>query len=151
MNMKKLLALGLFLVVALSSMAIISAESASEEVTFDGIKFKIPQGYKMVEHDTNKSGDIHDIEYIVVDAKSSYKYENAAGDELEIEVGKLGSEEVDVIHPEHAESKKIAGKDGFIIKDKDDGKDKYKFIYIQGNNVVKVAGVSEDIIGQVLV
>jgi hypothetical protein len=151
--MKKLLALGLFLAVVVCSIAVISAESASEEVTFDGIKFKIPQGYKAVEQeqDTNQSDEIHDIEGIIVDAKSTHEYENDSGDELEFEIGTLGSEKIDIINPDHAEKKKFADKEGFIIKDKDNGKDKYKFIYIQGDKVVKIAGVSEEVIAQAIV
>ncbi|MEE0943258.1 MAG: hypothetical protein UIB63_09115 [Methanobrevibacter sp.] len=36
------------------------------------------------------------------------------------------------------------------VKEKDDGKDKYKFEYLQDGKIVKISAVSENIISQVI-
>ena len=48
--MKKVLVLGLFIVVVLSAVTVISA---SEELTLEGIKFNIPDGYSLIEQETD--------------------------------------------------------------------------------------------------
>lgn len=149
MDMKKVLVLGLFLVVAVSAVAAISA---TEELTLDGIQFKIPDGYNVVEKstDTSDSNDKEDIDGTIVDTEVSSEYKNAAGDELEFKVGTKNNGKIDSINLTNAQKKQIAGKDGFLLKEVDDGKDKYKFEYLQDGKLVKITAVSEDIISQVI-
>lgn len=150
MDMKKVLVLGLFLVVAVSAVAAISA---TEELTLDGIQFKIPDGYNVVEKstDTSNSDDKEDIDGTPVDTEVNAEYKNAAGDKLEFKVGTKNNGKIDSINPANAQKKQIAGKDGFLIKEVDDGKDKYNFEYLQDGKLVKITAVSEDIISQVIV
>ncbi|WP_296883385.1 hypothetical protein [uncultured Methanobrevibacter sp.] len=150
MDMKKVLVLGLFLVVAVSAVAAISA---TEELTLDGIQFKIPDGYNVVEKstDTSDSNDKEDIDGTPVDTEVNAEYKNAAGDKLEFKVGTKNNGKIDSINPANAQKKQIAGKDGFLIKEVDDGKDKYNFEYLQDGKLVKITAVSEDIISQVIV
>lgn len=149
MDKKKVLVLALFLVVVVSTVAAISA---TEELTLEGIKFKIPDGYSSIEKETDvsDSNDVEDIDGTVVDSEKTSEYSNAAGDELEIQVGSKNNQKIDSINP-GGDKKNIAGKDGFLIKDMDDGKNKYKFEYLQDGKIVKITAVSEDIIGQVIV
>lgn len=150
MDMKKVLVLGLFLVVVVSAVAAISA---TEELTLDGIQFKIPDGYNVVEKstDTSNSDDKEDIDGTPVDTEVNAEYKNAAGDKLEFKVGTKNNGKIDSINPANAQKKQIAGKDGFLIKEVDDGKDKYNFEYLQDGKLVKITAVSEDIISQVIV
>ena len=150
MDMKKVLVLGLFLVVVVSAVAAISA---TEELTLDGIQFKIPDGYNVVEKstDTSDSNDKEDIDGTPVDTEVNAEYKNAAGDKLEFKVGTKNNGKIDSINPANAQKKQIAGKDGFLIKEVDDGKDKYNFEYLQDGKLVKITAVSEDIISQVIV
>ena len=150
MDMKKVLVLGLFLVVAVSAVAAISA---TEELTLAGIQFKIPDGYNVVEKstDTSDSNDKEDIDGTPVDTEVNAEYKNAAGDKLEFKVGTKNNGKIDSINPANAQKKQIAGKDGFLIKEVDDGKDKYNFEYLQDGKLVKITAVSEDIISQVIV
>ena len=149
MDMKKVLVLGLFLVVAVSAVAAISA---TEELTLDGIQFKIPDGYNVVEKstDTSDSNDKEDIDGTPVDTEVNAEYKNAAGDKLEFKVGTKNNGKIDSINLTNAQKKQIAGKDGFLIKEVDDGKDKYNFEYLQDGKLVKITAVSEDIISQVI-
>lgn len=146
---KKVLVIGLLLVVALSSVAAISAV---QELTLDGIKFNIPDGYSISEKqtDSSKPTDVEHIDGTPVDTEMTSEYKNSAGDELEIEVGSRNNQKIDSINPANSQKKQIAGKDGFLIKDVDDGKDKYKFEYLQDGKIVKISAVSEDIISQVI-
>ena len=68
---------------------------------------------------------------------------------LNVHVGVKNNQKIDSINP-GGEKKTISGKDGFLIKEKDDGKDKYKFEYLQDGKIVKISAVSEDIISQVI-
>ena len=70
-------------------------------------------------------------------------------DKLNVHVGVKNNQKIDSINP-GGEKKTISGKDGFFIKEKDDGKDKYKFEYLQDGKIVKISAVSEDIISQVI-
>ena len=150
MNMKKLLVIGLFMVVVVSTVAAISAESGSK-ITLEGIKFKIPEGYSPyeTESDSSAAGDAEDIDGVAVDTEKTSEFKNAAGDELEIKVGLKNNQTIDSI-PQSGEKKQIDGKDGFLLKEMDDGKDKYEFRYIQDGKLVKITAVSEDIISQVI-
>ena len=149
LDMKKVLVIGLLLVVAVSAIAAISA---AEEITLEGIHFKIPDGYTATERqmDASEAGDVEDIDGTAVDTETTSEYRNAAGDELEIQIGVRNNQKIDSINPLNAQKKNIAGKDGFLIKEMDDGKDKYKFEYLQDGKLVKITGVSEDIISQVI-
>ena len=51
----------------------------------------------------------------------------------------------------NAQNKTIAGKNGFLIKELDDGKEKYKFEYLQDGKLVRITAVSVDIINQTIV
>lgn len=149
LDMKKVLVIGLLLVVAVSAIAAISA---AEEITLEGIHFKIPDGYTATERqmDASEAGDVEDIDGTAVDTETTSEYRNAAGDELEIQIGVRNNQKIDSINPLNAQKKNIAGKDGFLIKEMDDGKDKFKFEYLQDGKLVKITGVSEDIISQVI-
>jgi hypothetical protein len=150
MNMKKLVVLGLFLVVVASSVAAISAQSGSE-IDIEGITFKIPDGYTPYESesDASTSGEVEDIDGIAIDTEKTSEYKNAAGDELEIKVGVKTNQKIDSL-PQSGEKKQIADKDGVLLKEMDDGKDKYEFKYLQDGKLVKITAVSEDIIKQVI-
>ena len=107
MDMKKVLVLGLFLVVAVSAVAAISA---TEELTLDGIQFKIPDGYNVVEKstDTSDSNDKEDIDGTIVDTEVSSEYKNAAGDELEFKVGTKNNGKIDSINLTNAQKKVVS-------------------------------------------
>ena len=146
--MKKVLVLGLFIVVVLSAVTVISA---SEELTLEGIKFNIPDGYSLIEQETDatEGADTEHMDGTAVDSEVTSEYKNSAGDKLNVHVGVKNNQKIDSINP-GGEKKTISGKDGFLIKEKDDGKDKYKFEYLQDGKIVKISAVSEDIISQVI-
>ena len=148
MDMKKILVLALFLVVVVSTVAAISA---SEDLTLEGIKFNIPDGYSLIEQETDatEGADTEHMDGTAVDSEVSSEYKNSAGDKLNVHVGVKNNQKIDSINP-GGEKKTISGKDGFFIKEKDDGKDKYKFEYLQDGKIVKISAVSEDIISQVI-
>lgn len=150
MNMKRLLVLGIFLVAAVSTIAVISAESG-QTINLEGIQFTIPDGYTAVEQDADAShaGDIEDMDGTAVDSEKSSEYRNAAGDELKIKVGTRNNGQIDSINP-IGENKTISGKTGYLSKEMDDGRDQYNFEYLQDGKIVKVTAVSEDIISQVI-
>lgn len=149
MDMKKVFVLGLLLVVAVSAVAAISA---TEEVALDGIHFKLPNGYNPYESDTDAAepGDSEDIDGTIVDKVATSEYINAAGDKLEFKVGEKNGGIIS-INPLNAQNKTIAGKNGFLIKELDDGKEKYKFEYLQDGKLVRITAVSVDIINQTIV
>ena len=149
MDMKKILVLALFLVVVVSTVAAISA---SEDLTLEGIKFNVPDGYSLMEQETdaNEGADTEHMDGTAVDNEVTSEYKNSAGDKLNVHVGVKNNQKIDSINP-GGEKKTISGKDGFIIKEKDDGKDKYKFEYLQDGKIVKISAVSEDIISQAIV
>lgn len=148
MDMKKILVLALFLVVVVSTVAAISA---SEDLTLEGIKFNIPDGYSLIEQETDatEGADTEHTDGTAVDREVTSEYKNSAGDKLNVHVGVKNNQKIDSINP-GGEKKTISGKDGFLIKEKDDGKDKYKFEYLQDGKIVKISAVSEDIISQVI-
>ena len=138
--MKKILVLALFLVVVVSTVAAISA---SEDLTLEGIKFNIPDGYSLIEQETDatEGADTEHMDGTAVDKEVTSEYKNSAGDKLNVHVGIKNNQKIDSINP-GGEKKTISGKDGFIIKEKDDGKDKYKFEYLQDGKIVKISAVS---------
>ena len=148
MDMKKILVLALFLVVVVSTVAAISA---SEDLTLESIKFNIPDGYSLIEQETDatEGADTEHMDGTAVDSEVTSEYKNSAGDKLNVHVGVKNNQKIDSINP-GGEKKTISGKDGFFIKEKDDGKDKYKFEYLQDGKIVKISAVSENIISQVI-
>lgn len=155
MNMKRLLVLGLVLLAVISTVSVISAETVTTRnlnVTLDGIDFVIPDGYNAVENSTDASTahDIEDIDGTPVDSEISNEFKNAAGDELKIEVGSKKSGNIETINLANAEKKNIAGKDGFFVKEVDDGRDKCTFEYLENGKLVKIVAFSEDVIKQVI-
>ena len=117
-----------------------------------------PDGFEDVESDSDSSGldedgekEVEDIDGTPIDSKLSKEFKNSAGEKLEIEVGiKANNEKIDKINLANAEQKTIAGKEGFLIKEVDDGKNKYKFEYLEDGKLVKIVANSEDVINQVI-
>ena len=112
--MKKVLVLGLFIVLVLSAVTVISA---SEELTLEGIKFNIPDGYSLIEQETDatEGADTEHMDGTAVDKEVTSEYKNSAGDELKVHVGVKNNQKIDSINP-GGEKKTISGKDGFIIE-----------------------------------
>ena len=160
MDIKKVLIIGLILIALSTSLTAISAEFTVESntLTIDGLNFTIPDGYSQVESEKDASGvdedgevDTEDIDGTVVDSSTTCDFKNGAGDEITVEVGaKANNEKIESINPANSEQKTIAGKDGYLIKDTDDGRQEYKFEYLEDGKIVKIVASSEDIIGQVI-
>lgn len=160
MNFKKLLLFTLLLIAVSSTITVLTAEDVStsktlvnNDLTMNGLHFKIPDGYQEVDvdSDTSKTGDKEDIDGTVVDAKVSDDFKNSAGDKIDITVGvKSDNKKIDSINPAGFEKKNIAGKDGFLKKEVDDGKDKYKFEYLQDGKLVKIEAKGEDVISSII-
>ena len=112
--MKKVLVLGLFIVVVLSAVTVISA---SEELTLEGIKFNIPDGYSLIEQETDatEGADTEHMDGTAVDKEVTSEYKNSAGDKLNVHVGVKNNKKIDSINP-GGEKKTISGKDGFLIE-----------------------------------
>jgi len=166
-NTKHVMVAGLILLIALSSISVISAAEKSVDtgyvftngkLTIDNLEFKIPEGYTQVETDKDATHvdedgeiDVEDIDGTKVDAKTSCDCKNTAGDEIEVTVGKkANNEKIQSINPANSQPKNIAGKDGYLITDNDDGKTVYKFEYLEDGQLVKVRANSEDIISQII-
>jgi hypothetical protein len=160
--MKKLITIGLILIALSCSVAAISATESStssqttlvnNDLTINGIHFKIPDGYDEVEKDTDNfmNDDINkteDIDGTVVDLATTEEFKNGAGAQLKIEVGiKANDAKIESINPTEFTPKEIKGKTGFIKND--DGK--VKFEYLQDGKLVKIEANSENIINQVIV
>jgi hypothetical protein len=175
MNIKKLLIIELVLIAVSASFASISAvdeKSISQskllvdnKLTVNGINFIIPDGYDEVETDTDESSildddesdilddknDTEDIDGTIVDASTTSEFKNSNGDKIEIEVGiKANDEKIESINPANSEQKTIANKEGYLIKDTDDGKEQFKFEYLEDGKLVKIVASSEDIISQII-
>ena len=167
MNTKHVMVAGLILLIALSSISVISAVEKSVDtgyvfsngkLTIDNLEFKIPDGYTQVETDKDATQmdedgelDVEDIDGTRVDAKTTCEFKSTVGDEIEVTVGKkANNEKIDTINPANSQPKNIAGKDGYIITDNEDGKTVYKFEYIEDGELVKVRANSEDIISQII-
>ena len=168
MNMKKLITIGLILIALSCSVAAISATESStssqttlvnNDLTINGIHFKIPDDYDEVEKDNDGINDTdnfmnddinktEDIDGTVVDLATTEEFKNGAGAQLKIEVGiKANDAKIESINPTEFTPKEIKGKTGFIKND--DGK--VKFEYLQDGKLVKIEASSEDIINQVIV
>ncbi len=167
MNMKKLLILGLILIAFSTTLTALSADEkvtsesmtlVNNKLTINDINFNIPDGYEDVESDSDSSGldengekEVEDIDGTPIDSKLSKEFKNSAGEKLEIEVGiKANNEKIDKINLANAEQKTIAGKEGFLVKEVDDGKNEYKFEYLEDGKLVKIVANSEDVINQVI-
>lgn len=167
MNMKKLLILGLILIAFSTTLTALSADEkvtsesmtlVNNKLTINDINFTIPDGFEDVESDSDSSGldedgekEVEDIDGTPIDSKLSKEFKNSAGEKLEIEVGiKANNEKIDKINLANAEQKTIAGKEGFLIKEVDDGKNEYKFEYLEDGKLVKIVANSEDVINQVI-
>ena len=167
MNMKKLLILGLILIAFSTTLTALSADEkvtsesmtlVNNKLTINDINFTIPDGFEDVESDSDSSGldedgekEVEDIDGTPIDSKLSKEFKNSAGEKLEIEVGiKANNEKIDKINLANAEQKTIAGKEGFLIKEVDDGKNKYKFEYLEDGKLVKIVANSEEVINQVI-
>lgn len=167
MNMKKLLILGLILIAFSTTLTALSADEkvtsesmtlVNNKLTINDINFTIPDGFEDVESDSDSSGldedgekEVEDIDGTPIDSKLSKEFKNSAGEKLEIEVGiKANNEKIDKINLANAEQKTIAGKEGFLVKEVDDGKNEYKFEYLENGKLVKIVANSEDVINQVI-
>ena len=96
--MKKILVLALFLVVVVSTVAAISA---SEDLTLEGIKFNIPDGYSLIEQETDatEGADTEHMDGTAVDKEVTSEYKNSAGDKLNVHVGVKNNQKIDSINP----------------------------------------------------
>ncbi|MBQ6220181.1 MAG: hypothetical protein IJJ47_10655 [Methanosphaera sp.] len=169
MKIYKILALSLILMAVLAGLTALSAADESKgtvmgktlvngKLTIDEVSFNIPEGYNSVESDTDTTHtdddgevDHEDIDGNPVDASMSEEFKNSAGDELDIKVGiKANNAKIEKINLAGAEQKNIAGKDGYLLKEVDDGKEKYKFEYLQDGKLVKIVANSEDTINKVI-
>ncbi len=174
MNMKKILILGLILIAVGSTLTAISAgnivSTTSENVvlennklTINGVNFNIPEGYEEIESDVDTSGsdgdndgdddtnDVEDIDGTAVDKVISADFKNSAGDKIEIDVGiKANDEKIAEINPVNSEKKSINDKEGYLIKETDDGKTQYKFEYLEDGKIVKIVTNNEDLLSQII-
>lgn len=167
MNIKKILIIGLVLIAVSASLTALSAETKTtshtkilenNKLTLDDINFIIPDGYKEVETETDSTeidddneNDTEDIDGTPVDDSTKCEFKNSQGDEIEIEVGiKANNEKIESINPANSEQKTIANKEGYLIKDTNDGKEQFKFEYLENGKLVKIVANSEDIIGQII-
>lgn len=130
----------------------------NDNLTINGINFKVPSGFEQVENDTDSSMDsdknlddkkeVKDIDGTAVDLATSAEFKNSNNQKLEVQVGIRGNDQkIESINPANAEQKEINGKKGYLIKDGD----KVKFEYLQDGKLVKITANSEDIISQVIV
>jgi len=129
----------------------------NDNLTINGINFKVPSGFEQVDSDTSmnddnftddNSKDIKDIDGTAVDLATSVDFNNTNGQKLEVQVGiRSNDQKIESINPANAEQKEIAGKQGYLIKDGD----QVKFEYLQDGKIVKIEASNEDIISQVIV
>lgn len=175
MKINKILVIGLILIAASTMISTVcaadgfSSSSTTElktlvnnDLTINGVKFKIPNGFEEVENDTDTSNDTdmddisadkkEDMDGTQVDKKITSEFKNSAGDELEVSLGILANDKkIESINPANAEQKTIAGKEGYLIKDNKIGKEYLKFEYLEGGKLVKIEAPNEDIISSVIV
>lgn len=168
MKMNKILIVGLILIAMSATFSAIYADdfvsTTSNSMTFNNgdltindINFKIPDGFQEVERDSDSSSDdgndvdVEDIDGTPVDSEMTAEFKNSAGDKVEVTVGILANDKkIESINPANSEQKTIAGKDGYLIKDMDDGKEEFKFEYLQDGKLVKIVAPSEDMISQII-
>lgn len=166
--MKKLLIIGLILLTIGSTLTAISAADTNttsgnvllenNKLTINDIQFNIPDGFNQTETETDTSGvdedgekDTEDIDGTVVDKVISQDFTNSAGDKIEIDVGtKANNEKIASINPANSEQKTINNKNGYLIKESDDGKTEYKFEYLEDGKLVKIVVNNEDLLSQII-
>ena len=154
MNMKNILILGLILVLA---GGFVTATSATQTVNIHDVNLKVLDGFNPYESDVDTTHmdedglDTEDIDGTIVDNKITKEYINSNGDKLELTVGVLNNgKKIDKLNAYGYTKKSIAGKDGFFKTEMDDGRQQYKFQYIQDGKLVKIEAPSEDSISKVM-
>ncbi len=154
MNMKNILILGLILVLA---GGFVTATSATQTVNIHDVNLKVLDGFNPYESDVDTTHmdedglDTEDIDGTIVDNKITKEYINSNGDKLELTVGVLNNgKKIDKLNASGYTKKSIAGKDGFFKTEMDDGRQQYKFQYIQDGKLVKIEAPSEDSISKVM-
>lgn len=155
MNIKDILILGCILVAVAG---ILGTVSAGQDVNINEVHFNVLDGFNQIESDvdtthTDEDGlDVEDIDGTRVDSKVTKEYVNGNGDKLELTVGILNNgKKIDSLNAYGYSKKSIAGKDGFFKTEMDDGRQQYKFQYIQDGKLVKIESPTEDGINKVMV
>ena len=154
MNLKNLLIFGLILLAAGS---LITAVNAAENVNINGENLKVLDGFKPYESDVDTTHmdddglDVEDIDGTRVDNKVTREYINSNGDKLELTVGVLNNgKPIQTINAYGYTKKSINGKDGYFKTEMDDGRQQYKFQYLQDGKLVKMEAPNEDSISKVM-
>jgi hypothetical protein len=125
MNSKKIFIACLIIVIAASSISLISATT---QETINGINFTIPDGYV-------KSDDVS----IVADMFLMEVYENPDGKTLSFRITPGDSHSLDNLKKSGYVDKTIANKQGMLYK----GWEKVTFAYMDGDKLVKIIAPDE--------
>ena len=154
MNIKDILILGCVLLVACG---VITTVSAAQDVNIKDVHLNVLDGFKAYESDVDKTHidddglDVEDIDGTRVDNKETKEYINGNGDKLELTVGVLNNTKpIQTINAYGYTKKSIAGKDGYFKTEMDDGRQQYKFQYLQDGKLVKIEAPTEDSISKVI-
>ncbi len=154
MKLKDILILGLLLVAAIG---VIGTVSAAQDVTINDVHFKVLDGFNLHESDVDTTHrdedgtDTEDINGTVVDSKVTKEYINSNGDKLELTVSVLkNGKKIENITASGYTKKSINGKDGFFKTEMDDGRQQYKFQYLQDGKLVKIEAPNEESISKVM-
>ncbi|WP_323737612.1 hypothetical protein PXD04_11250 (plasmid) [Methanosphaera sp. ISO3-F5] len=146
--------IGLILIAAGS---LITAVNAAENVNINGENLKELDSFKAYENDVDTTHmdedglDVEDIDGTRVDNKVTREYINGDGDKLELTVGVLNNgKPVQALNAYGYAKKSIAGKDGFFKTEMDDGRQQYKFQYLENGKLVKIEAPTEDSISKVM-
>ena len=154
MKIKDILILGLILLFA---GGIITTASAAQDTNINGINLKVLDGFNPHESDVDTTHrdedglDVEDIDGTRVDNKVTKEYINSNGDKLELTVGVLNNgKQIQAINAYGYTKKSINGKDGYFKTEMDDGRQQYKFQYLQDGKLVKIEAPNEDSISKVM-
>ena len=153
MKMKELLMFGFILVCAAG---FLSTACASQDVNICNVHFNVLDGFNQVESDVdsthvdNDGVDTEDIDGTVVDKKVTREYTNSNGDKLELTVGVLNGNDIESLYAFGYVKKSIAGKDGYFKTEMDDGRQQYKFQYLENGKLIKINAPSEADISKVI-
>lgn len=154
MNKKDILILGLILLLA---GGIVTTASAVQTVNIHDVNFNVLDGFNPYETDvdtthTDEDGlDTEDIDGTVVDNKITKEYINSNGEKIELTVGVLNNgKKIETLNPYGYSKKSIAGKDGYLKTEMDDGRQEYKFQYLQDGKLVKIVAPNEDSISKII-
>jgi len=153
MKMKDILILGIFLVVVAGFLA---TASAAQDVNINNVHLNVLDGFNQIESDVDSTHmdedglDTEDINGTVVDNKVTLEYMNGNGDKLELTVGVLNGKNIQSLNAYGYAKKSIAGKDGYFKTEMDDGRQQYKFQYLQDGKLVKVEAPTEADISKVI-